>query len=293
MKKKKQKIRLKRNTRLLVLLILLFICLSINKQQTSEAKQYESKNITVEEKLKKLNNVQKKVEYFNEEYINRYYSYQINHKKLSSTQVIKDVNMNLDKKEYEESNPAKGENTDLVFVNKYYYLSSSYIPNNLESISIEYAKSNMRLVSSAKNAFEEMAKQAKIEGLNIIAMSTYRSYDYQVNLYNRYVKKDGKEKADTYSARPGYSEHQTGLAVDVYNGIEDYSNFENTQEFIWMSNNAHKYGFILRYPKGKENETKYQYESWHYRYVGVEVATYVKEQNITLEEYYATIIKDW
>ena len=133
----------------------------------------------------------------------------------------------------------------------------------------------------------------KKENLNIIAMSTYRSYSYQVDLYKRYVKQDGEEKADTYSGRPGHSEHQTGLAVDVYNKTENYTNFEKTKEFTWMQEHAHEYGFILRFPKGKENETGYQYESWHYRYVGVDAATYIHENNITFEEYYATIIKDW
>ena len=271
---KKKRFKLRRKTRLLILLIILFICLSINKQQ-------------------KLENIQNKIDYFKEEYLDRYLSYKQSHKKLPINQIIKEVNMNIDKKEYETSYPAIGKNTELILVNKYYYLSSNDIPDNLETVSIDYARSNMRLVSSAKNAFEELAKSAKSDGLNIIAMSTYRSYGYQNNLYNRYLKEDGKEKADTYSARPGYSEHQTGLAVDVCNGIEDYTNFEKTQEFIWMNNNAHKFGFILRYPKGKEKETKYQYESWHYRYVGVEVAQYIHEHNITLEEYYATNIKDW
>ena len=280
--------KLKQKTRLLILLIILFACLTINKHQTSEVKQYQSNNITKEEKLKQLKNIQNELDYFNEEYIDRYLSYKNNHKKLTINQVIKDVNMNLDQKEYENSYPTKEKKEDLILVNKYYYLSPDCIPNNLETISINYARSNMRLVSSAKNAFEEMAQAAEKDGLKIIAMSTYRSYNYQQNLYNRYVKKDGKEKADTYSARPGYSEHQTGLAVDICNETEDYTNFESTQEFVWMNNNAHNYGFILRYPKGKENETKYQYESWHYRYVGIEVAKYIHEHNISFEEYHAT-----
>ena len=113
----------------------------------------------------------------------------------------------------------------------------------------------MRLVSYAKDAFEQMASAANQEGMTIIAMSTYRSYDYQAGLYNRYVTRDGQEAADTYSARPGHSEHQTGLAADIYNGKVSYTNFENTKEFTWMQENAHKYGFILRYPKDKITET--------------------------------------
>ena len=144
----------------------------------------------------------------------------------------------------------------------------------------------MQLVHEAKEAFETLSEEAKKEGKNIIAMSSYRSYEYQVDLYNRYVETDGKEAADTYSARAGYSEHQTGLAVDVYNKELPYTSFEQTEEFTWMQENAYKYGFILRFPKDKVNITGYQYESWHYRYVGEEVAEYIHKNDLTLEEYY-------
>ena len=149
----------------------------------------------------------------------------------------------------------------------------------------------MKLVSNAKNSFEKLAEQAKKDGYPVIAMSSYRSYEYQVNLYNRYVASDGVEAADTYSARPGYSEHQTGLCVDVYDGKIDYTNFEDSASFKWMQDNAYKYGFILRFPKDKTNITGYQYESWHYRYVGTKIAKYIHENDITLEEYYAMFIE--
>ena len=146
------------------------------------------------------------------------------------------------------------------------------------------------MVKVAKEAFESLSAAAKKENLNIIAMSTYRSYDYQTNLYNRYVAQDGKENADTYSGRPGHSEHQTGLAADVYNKTETYTNFERTKEYQWMQEHAHEYGFILRFPENKVDETGYQFESWHYRYVGLEAAKYIKEHNISFEEYFATVI---
>ena len=201
--------------------------------------------------------------------------------------------MNLDKPPYEYTIPAKNLNTDTLLVNKYYYLKEDYVPNDLQAISRKYALSNMRMVGTAKESFENLSAAAQAENLNIIAMSTYRSYTYQVNLYNRYKKQDGEAKADTYSGRPGHSEHQTGLAVDVYNKENNYTNFGKTKEFEWMQQHAHEYGFILRFPKDKEKETGYEYESWHYRYVGVEVATYIHDNNITLEEYHATKIKDW
>lgn len=144
----------------------------------------------------------------------------------------------------------------------------------------------MYLVKEAKKAFEALSLDASLENLTIKAMSTYRSFSYQNNLYTAYVKKDGEDLANTYSAKPGHSEHQTGLALDVYNETASYTDFENTQEYTWMQKNAYKYGFILRYPKEKEKITGYSYESWHYRYVGFEIAEYIQKHNLTYDEYY-------
>ena len=139
----------------------------------------------------------------------------------------------------------------------------------------------------AADSFKKMSDAAKKEGLKIYNVSGYRSYDTQEYLYNNYVSRDGKEKADTYSARAGTSEHQTGLATDI-NSVS--SKFENTKEFKWLKDNAHKYGFILRYPKGKEHITGYMYEPWHYRYVGKDVAKIIYENDFTYEEYYVNYV---
>lgn len=200
--------------------------------------------------------------------------------------------MNLDLQPYKNIEPAKTNKEELILVNKHYYLEEDYIPSNLEEIDNRYALKNMKMVKIAKEAFESLAKDAKENNLSIIAMSTYRNFTYQKMLYDNYVKEDGKEKADTYSGRPGHSEHQTGLAVDVYNGKKDYTNFEETEEFKWMQQNAYKYGFILRFPKDKVQETGYMYESWHYRYVGKKAAKYIHKNKVSLEEYYATKIKE-
>lgn len=264
-------------------------------KQKEEPKETPKQKIKTEEekKLDKLNNVNKNIDYFNMNYLDRYIEYKEKNNDLDDIQIVKNVNMNLDKEHYQDTEPAKYLNTLNILVNKHYYLENDYVPDNLESIDRKYALSGMKLVKEAKEAFERMARDAKKEKLNIVAMSTYRSYDYQVNLYNRYVNTDGKEAADTYSGRPGQSEHQTGLAVDVFDNEIDYTKFEKTNEFNWMQEHAQEYGFILRYPKDKIEETGYMYESWHYRYVGEEVAKYIKENNISYEEYYATKIKDW
>lgn len=174
----------------------------------------------------------------------------------------------------------------LVLVNKNNKLKKEYIPHDLEIINLKYSTQNKYLKKEAKIAFEKLSEEAQLRNLSIIAVSTYRSYEYQYNLYNYYVETKGIEYADLCSARPGHSEHQTGLAIDVMGSNNDYDLFEESVEFNWMKNNAHLYGFILRYPKGKETITGFKYEPWHYRYVGVEVATYLYQNNLTLEEYY-------
>lgn len=141
----------------------------------------------------------------------------------------------------------------------------------------------------ARAAFDELAAEATLSGFKLTAFSTYRAFDYQVTLYERYVSRDGKAAADTYSARPGYSEHQTGLAFDIGEvNFEKHwasSSFGETEAGKWVAANAHRYGFILRYPEGKESVTGYMHESWHFRYVGIEIATDIFNRKITLEEY--------
>ena len=305
---KKRKIKLKKRNFTIFVFFIMFLCFSLYEMgfviykvittpkepeveekvpQEKKSKKKEEPS-TYDKKLAKLNNVNEKISYFREENIDRYIAYKEKNSELDDIQIIKEVNMNLDLTPYEDKFKALNLGKNTILVNKYYYLDKDYEPDNLETISKVYALSGMKLVSEARKSFEEMAKAASKEDLSIIAMSTYRSYDYQVSLYNRYKRQDGMEKADSYSGRPGHSEHQTGLAADVYNGEENYTNFESTDEFDWMQEHAHEYGFILRFPKDKVNETGYIYESWHYRYVGKDIAKYIKENNISLEEYIAT-----
>lgn len=302
-KKRKVKIKLKKkNFTIFIIFIILiifgttklmsFILKNVdtpkNKNEVIDKKTNKKENTEKEKKLKELNNINKKIKYFKMDNLDRYINYKNKNPNKEIKQIIKDVNMDLDKEPYEDMKKATNLNNINILVNKHNYLTEDYVPENLENINSSYALSNMKMVSEAKNAFENLSKDAAKQNLKVIAMSTYRSYEYQVDLYNRYVKTDGKEAADTYSGRPGNSEHQTGLAVDVYNVKETYTNFEKTKEYTWMQDNAYKYGFILRFPNDKENETGYEFESWHYRYVGLEAAKYIKEHNISFEEYCAT-----
>lgn len=296
MSTRKKKIKIKKKNFIIFIIFIVLIGFSFTKLTTlilntfdSPKKEIENKTLTEKEKkLQKLNNINKKISYFKMENLDRYISYKNKNKDLNDEQIIKDVNMDLDKKQYEDMHETINLNKINILVNKHNYLKEDYVPENLKSLSSTYALSNMKMVEEAANAFETLSKDASKENYKIIAMSTYRSYEYQVDLYNKYVKSDGKDAADTYSGRPGNSEHQTGLAVDVYNQTETYTNFEKTEEYDWMQENAYKYGFILRFPKDKENETGYEFESWHYRYVGKDIAKYIHKHNITLEEYIAT-----
>ena len=177
----------------------------------------------------------------------------------------------------------------LILVNKYHYLNSNYEPDDLEEINTIYNKgNNNKLRTIAKEAFEKMCAAALLDNIHLYNMSAYRSFEYQENIYNKNVLSDGQNEADKTSARPGYSEHQSGLTLDI-NWISN--KFEDTDEFKWLEKHAYEYGFILRYPKNKENLTGYSYEPWHYRYVGEEVANKIKEDNITFDEYYAYYIE--
>jgi len=167
-----------------------------------------------------------------------------------------------------------------LVANKTYNLPQSYDPKSLNA--------------TVKKAADKMFADAKKEkGFDLYVASGYRSYNTQNSIYNKYVSRDGKEKADTYSARPGYSEHQSGLAFDVCDyKLDDSkcitSGFNNTEQAKWLSENAYKYGFILRYVKNKDNETGYMYESWHFRYVGNDLAKILYNNGnwITVEDYF-------
>ena len=169
----------------------------------------------------------------------------------------------------------------ILIVNKSYSMPASYKPTSALNMDIcKYC-----FTEETRASYNEMVNAAKNDGISLDVVSGFRSYETQNQLYNGYVSRDGKEAADTYSARPGHSEHQTGLAFDV-NLAGDA--FNNTPEAKWVNDNCYKYGFIIRYPKGKTNYTGYKYESWHLRYVGKELAEILYNNGdwVTLEEYF-------
>ncbi len=271
-----------------VVLVMLTLILVVDKKldNKKEVPQDQTK-----EKLSLLNNIDKKIDYFHYNYLDRYLDYQKKYPNLSDIDIVTRVNLGLDQPFYQNTKPSNELNKITILVNKYTYLPEDYVPNNLTKVSNLFSTSTRELVYEAKEAFEKMAAQAQEDGYTIRVISAYRSYHYQKGLYDNYVSRDGIDIADTYSARPGYSEHQTGLVVDIDNGKLDFNHFEETEEFHWMENNAYLYGFILRYPKGKEDITGYDYEAWHYRYVGKEIASFIQQNNLTFDEYYVRYIE--
>lgn len=177
---------------------------------------------------------------------------------------IKDLNLLLQ----EEKNSV--DDISLFYlVDKKHFLSSDYVPKNLiplkENSLYKISKKNLSLRKEAEEALKELSRSALNDGISLTVSSTYRSYEYQDSLFSYWVRVDGLEEAERESARPGTSQHQTGCAIDFGN-IED--SFINTKEGIWLSENAHKYGWSLSFPKGYEDVTGYRWECWHYRYLG-------------------------
>lgn len=258
----------------------------IEKEEYKPILKKDKYTFEEKEKLEKLDFINESINYFVMNNIDRYIDYKEKNDTLSNEEIVKNVNMNLDYDFYTNSMDSLNKDTVYLLVNKFYYLDSAYEPIDLKTISYTYSNGT-KLKEVAANAFELMANDAKAAGYTLKGISGYRSYSTQNNIYNSYLTSDPVDVVDTYSARPGYSEHQTGLAIDVSNGVTSYNQFGSSTTFTWMNENAYKYGFILRYQQGKENVTGYKYEPWHYRYVGNDIAKIIHDNNISLEEYYA------
>ena len=223
------------------------------------------------------------------------YLWQINQLPQASTnEIINYINNNEDviyanaidwSSYYANITKVENPNSILVVVNKQYQLAKNYAPKDLKYLPSGYYVHNHPMRKQAADSFVKLAKAASKEGYTIKAASNYRSYELQEYLYQSYVSDYGKKVADSISCRPGHSEHQTGLVADFAGNNNDLTRFGQDASYKWTVSNAHKYGFIQRYPKGKEYITGIDFEAWHFRYVGVEAATIIHKYQWTLEEY--------
>lgn len=180
-----------------------------------------------------------------------------------------------------------------MLVNKTYYLDSSYVPENVTELSSYYGASGRSLAKVAADALASWCDGGRSVGVVFYATSAYRPYSDQQTIYNNMVASSGQAAADALSARPGFSEHQTGLTVDIAATNQESENFADTDAYLWTSTNSASYGWILRYPEGKEQITGYDFEPWHYRYVGKSIAEAVQESKLTYDEFYCLYLKPW
>ena len=231
--------------------------------------------------------------YFITNNLDRYIKYYNNHKDDKISHIVSIVNVCADEDYYDKDTVKKTDvsKKELMLVNKFNYLDENYAPDDIVKVSVQFAYGDNEIKKEVYEKFRSMYNDAKKEGLYLIITSSYRDYNFQKELWDSYANQKGDEWADSVSARAGYSEHQTGYTLDIVTYNANMSSFETTDEFKWLQDNAYKYGFILRYPKNKEDITGYSYESWHYRYVGKDVATKIKKLGITFDEYYAYFIE--
>lgn len=318
---KKTKLKLKKQV-WIVLIIIIFLSIGVyaginvykdmQYKKTNEykllEKGYTKEEITLlNEKLEQsmvdsLANTEKNtflLDLFNEDfyldkYLDKYLEYYQIHKEYDTSQIISIINTysNYEKYNYDLETDLSKDN--LLIVNKYYHLNGDYEPDDLVTVNNKYYYgSNHKLRKDAYDAFINMWNAANNEGIYLIMNSSYRTYESQVKVYDDYKNTKGTNYADKIAARPGYSEHQTGLALDIFSKANtSTSNFKGSPAHLWLQENAHYYGFIERYQEGKENITGFTAEAWHYRYVGVNAATFIYENNITFEEYYAYFVEE-
>ena len=295
---KVKKISIKRIVVLVLAIIVIIISILFFKNLASDSRAlrkigYEKQEITVI--LDKLSDnylaiildmeyQEKLVDILNEKYylsknFEKYLAFLQDNQDKSTNDIIAIVNVGAYKPWYEDTKLTDLNKGYSMLVNKFNRLSDDYDPGDLVNISNQYAYENHIMKEEAYSSYVRMWRAANDEDLVLIVNSSYRTFQQQKNEHDR--------AGDGYAARPGHSEHQTGLALDIVTYDIIGNAFEETDEFRWLINNAHKYGFILRYPKGKEYLTGYNYESWHYRYLGVDLASKVFESGLTFDEYYA------
>lgn len=228
--------------------------------------------------------------YYKEEHLQHYYDYALKNPQLQTSDVIWQVNAGLYRPFYEGIEEIKDTSVFPLLVNKYKKLPSHFIPSTLTY----FPNSIYQACQNTVEAFLQLQEDARVAGCHLSVVSAYRTFDYQENLYHDYLKKDSMQAVDTYSARAGHSEHQTGYAIDICETDHESDKFEGTKESNWINNHAHEYGFIIRYQKGLSHLTGYRYEPWHITFVGKRVARLMHYYQIgTLEEFMTKFIEPY
>ena len=233
--------------------------------------------------------------YFLEKNLEDYKEYINKNNETDYAKVISIVNVHANHKWYQLELNTNEDLSMLMNVNKFYALSETYTPENLKNIDLTYAydeEGENKLIDYAYDKFLELWQAANDQGFYLMVTSSYRDYESQKEIYDYRVSNWGERKADETAARPGHSEHQTGLVIDMTSKTEPLADsFTDSKAYEWLKENAYKYGFIERYPEGKTYLTGYNPESWHWRYVGLEAAKTMHDEDITFDEYYAFYVE--
>lgn len=311
--KKKKKFKLKKKFRkyilfIIIIMIFTFIGLKVyNTYKYHETEYYQFIKLgydddtikLLEDKLSKTNLDyllnEDKIDYISSLVSEKYYidnnlqsylTYYEDNDKKSFKDIVAIVNVGANKDWYEDAYTTDSSGYTIL-VNKFATLPSDFTPGEIKKFSSTYAYGTVEAEETCYDAFITMAEDARKDGITLILTSGYRSSERQTAIYEEYKSKKGESYADEYAARPGHSEHETGLALDIltYGGTTD--TFKETETYAWLHTHAYLYGFIERYKEGTEYLTGYEAEAWHYRYLGVELATKVYEEGITYDEYYA------
>ena len=217
--------------------------------------------------------------------LDKYLDY-INENNGNLTDIVAKVNTKASLGWYKSTADTDTSKGELMLVNKFYKLSETYVPSDLVDVSLSYAYEGKQVSKMMYDSLTNMLDAAKESGYNLVVSQGYRSYADQEEAYNDIEASSGVDYADKVAARPGHSEYQTGLSVVVKPLYTEGSDMENSPEHTWILENAYKYGFILRYPKDKENITGFSYDAWRLRYVGSNAARIIHNENITFDEYY-------
>ena len=308
------KIKLKKKVKITIILIMFIIAMSTISyklyqeyqwRQTFEFKllqlEYNSEEVEIliyylnDEELKQIltkeqnSNIPLLInqEFFVFQNLTRYLAFKERNQNMEVNLIIAMVNVNRDREFYEEpilTNISRGY---LMLVNKYHYLDEFYRPDDLVRVSPSFAFANVYLIERAYSAFRDLANEARGDGFTIVIISGHRSFVNQRTIWENLRDVQGITRADEIAARPGHSEHQSGFAIDVADFHDHSDRFGDTEAYQWMRINAHRFGFILRYPSELKHITGYTYEPWHFRYVGIETAERILNKGITFDEYYA------
>ena len=223
---------------------------------------------------------------FDKALLEKYQKLHVEKPEMDIQSLVKEVNMGLYRPFYTDTALITNCSDIDVLVNKYNALPADFVPK-LAPVPAHYASNSQNMHPEAVDGLVKFFDAAKQNGIHLKAVSAYRSYNRQTQIYNNFLSKDSKASVDSYSARPGYSEHQTGLAVDISEVFGTHSNIGSSPRYPWIRENAHLYGFIIRYTSSGVFITGYQSEPWHLRYLGVDLATKIYQSGLTYEEYCA------